>query len=60
MPGAAEVAKADPDGYTIGSFVVDVPVVGPQVGIPALTEDAFDPIGIFLTYPFVIATFPDN
>lgn len=55
MPGAAEVAQSDPDGYTVGSFVVDVPVVGPQIGIPALEGDPFDPIGVFLTYPFVIA-----
>jgi len=59
MPGAAEVAAADPDGYTIGSFVVDVPVVGPMVGIPALEDDPFDPIGIFLTYPFIIAAAGD-
>ena len=56
FPGAAEVATAPADGYTIGSFVVDVPVVGPVVGIPALNPDPFDPLGIFVTYPFVIAT----
>ncbi|GLQ18711.1 tripartite tricarboxylate transporter substrate-binding protein [Maritalea porphyrae] len=55
FPGAAEVAQAPADGYTIGSFVVDVPLVGPYVGIPALNPDPFEPVGIFLTYPFVIA-----
>ncbi len=55
FPGAAEVAMADPDGYTIGSFVIDIPVVGPLVGIPALDPNPFEPIGSFLTYPFVIA-----
>jgi tripartite-type tricarboxylate transporter receptor subunit TctC len=59
FPGAAEVAAAPADGYTIGSFVVDVPVVGPVVGIPALNPDPFEPLGIFLTYPFVIATSAD-
>lgn len=59
FPGAAEVAGADPDGYTIGSFVVDVPLVGPEVGIPALSPNPFEPVGIFLTYPFVIATSAD-
>ncbi len=59
FPGAAEVAMAPADGYTIGSFVVGVPVVGPNVGIPALNPDPFDPLGIFLTYPFVIATSAD-
>jgi tripartite-type tricarboxylate transporter receptor subunit TctC len=56
FPGAAEVASARADGYTIGSFVVDVPVVGPDIGVPALSPNPFEPLGIFLTYPFVIAT----
>ncbi len=55
FPGAAEVAGAPADGYTVGSFVIDVPVVGPSVGIPALESNPFEPVGIFLTYPFVIA-----
>ncbi|MBL4891811.1 MAG: tripartite tricarboxylate transporter substrate binding protein [Rhizobiaceae bacterium] len=59
FPGAAEVAKAPADGYTVGSFVIGVPVVGPNVGIPELNPDPFDPIGIFLTYPFVIAASGD-
>ncbi|HHZ07871.1 MAG TPA: tripartite tricarboxylate transporter substrate binding protein [Rhizobiales bacterium] len=59
FPGAAEAAAAPADGYTVGSFVVDIPVVGPEVGIPALNPDPFEPLGIFLTYPFVIATSAD-
>jgi tripartite-type tricarboxylate transporter receptor subunit TctC len=60
FPGAAEVAAAAPDGYTVGSFVVDIPVVGPDVGVPGLNPDPFEPLGIFLTYPFVIATSADK
>lgn len=60
FPGAAEVAAAPADGYTIGSFVVDIPVVGPDVGVPGLNPDPFEPLGIFLTYPFVIATSADK
>lgn len=56
FPGAVEVASAKPDGYTIGSFVIDIPVVGPTIGIPELADSPFEPVGIFLTYPFVIAT----
>lgn len=56
FPGAVEVATAPADGYTIGSFVTDVPIGGPQIGIPELSPNPFDPIGIFMTYPFVIAT----
>lgn len=55
FPGAIEVANAPADGYTVGSFVIGVPVTGPQIGIPELSPDPFDPLGIFLTYPFVIA-----
>ena len=56
FPGAIEVAKAPADGYTIGSFVIGVPVIGHQIDIAELTPEKFDPLGIFLTYPFVIAT----
>ena len=55
FPGAIEVAQAPADGYKIGSFVIGVPVVGHQIGIAELTPEKFDPLGIFLTYPFVIA-----
>jgi tripartite-type tricarboxylate transporter receptor subunit TctC len=56
FPGAMEVANAPADGTMIGSFVIAVPVIGPLVGIPGLDETTFEPIGIFLTYPFIIAT----
>ncbi|KAE9632747.1 tripartite tricarboxylate transporter substrate binding protein [Parasedimentitalea maritima] len=59
FPGAIEVANAPADGYTVGSFVIGVPVVGHQIDIPPLTPAKFDPLGIFLTYPFVIATSAD-
>ncbi|GGH23813.1 Tripartite-type tricarboxylate transporter, receptor component TctC [Cribrihabitans marinus] len=59
FPGAIEVAMAPPDGYTVGSFVIGVPVMGHQIGIEPLTPEKFDPLGIFLTYPFVIATSGD-
>lgn len=56
FPGAVQVATAPADGYTIGSFIIAIPVVGPQIGIPELNPDPFVPLGNFLTYPFVIAT----
>ncbi|WP_163266549.1 tripartite tricarboxylate transporter substrate binding protein [Chelativorans alearense] len=59
FPGAVEVATAPADGYTVGSFVVGVPVVGPDLGIPELNPNPFEPVGIFLTYPFVIVTSKD-
>ena len=59
FPGAMEVAAADADGSMVGSFVIGVPVVGPELGIEGLTKETFEPLGIFLTYPFVIATSGD-
>ncbi|NIZ12124.1 tripartite tricarboxylate transporter substrate binding protein [Phaeobacter sp. HF9A] len=59
FPGAVEVAMAPADGYTIGSFVIDVPMVGPYIGIPPLEGNPFEPIGIFLSYPFVLAAAGD-
>jgi tripartite-type tricarboxylate transporter receptor subunit TctC len=59
FPGAVEVANAPADGYTIGSFIIAVPTLGPQIGIPELNPDPFEPIGMFLTYPFVIAASGD-
>ncbi len=56
FPGAVEVATAPADGYTIGSFVPAVSLIGHEIDIPELTPEKFDPVGIFLTYPFVIAT----
>ena len=55
FPGAVSVANAPADGYTVGSFIIAIPVVGPQIGIPELNPDPFVPLGNFLTYPFVIA-----
>lgn len=59
FPGAIEVANAPADGYTVGSFIIAVPVVGPQIGIPELNPNPFEPLGNFLTYPFVIAAGAD-
>lgn len=59
FPGAIEAAGAPADGYTIGSFIIAVPVIGDQIGIPELDPMPFEPIGNFLTYPFVIAAGAD-
>jgi tripartite-type tricarboxylate transporter receptor subunit TctC len=56
FPGAIEVAKAPADGYTVGSFILAVPIIGPNIGIPELSPNPFEPLGAFLTYPFVIAS----
>lgn len=58
FPGALEVLNAPNDGSVIGSFVIGVPVIGPQIDI-GIEADSFEPIGIFLTYPFVMAASGD-
>ncbi|MBT6098738.1 MAG: tripartite tricarboxylate transporter substrate binding protein [Marinovum sp.] len=58
FPGALEVLNGPTDGSVIGSFVIGVPVVGPLIGI-GIEEDSFTPIGVYLTYPFVLATAGD-
>lgn len=59
FPGAIDVATAPADGSTIGSFVIAVPVIGHKIGIPELEAEVFEPLGIFLTYPFVLAAAAD-
>jgi tripartite-type tricarboxylate transporter receptor subunit TctC len=59
FPGAIDVATGPTDGSVIGSFVIDVPLVGDQIGIAELDPMPFEPVGIFLTYPFVLATSRD-
>lgn len=58
FPGALEVLDGPADGSMIGSFVIGVPVVGPNIDI-GIEEDSFIPVGIFLTYPFVLAAAGD-
>ena len=59
FPGALEVLNAPADGSVVGSFVIGVPVVGPLIDI-GIEEDSFIPVGIFLTYPFVLASSGDS
>jgi len=59
FPGAVSVATAPADGYTVGSFIIAIPTIGPEIGIPELSPDPFEPLGNFLTYPFVIAAAGD-
>lgn len=58
FPGALEVLDGPTDGSMIGSFVIGVPVVGPNIDI-GIEKDSFTPVGIFLTYPFVLAVSGD-
>jgi tripartite-type tricarboxylate transporter receptor subunit TctC len=59
VEGAAFVAQAKPDGYTIGSFVIDVPTMHVIKGAAPYQRDTFEPVGIFLTYPFGLVVAKD-
>lgn len=59
FPGAVYVAQQPADGYTIGALVNAIPAFGDQIGIPQLNPNPFEPLGIYLTYPFVIAARKD-
>ena len=53
--GASTVARAKPDGYTVGSFVIGLPTIQVLMGNAPWKRDTFEPVGIFLTYPFILA-----
>lgn len=57
--GATEVFQAEADGHTIGSFTLGIPTVHVMNGNAPYERDDFEPIGIFITYPFVIAAAGD-
>jgi tripartite-type tricarboxylate transporter receptor subunit TctC len=60
VEGATAVSQAAPDGYTIGSFVIDVPTMHIIRANATYTRDTFEPIGIFMTYPFALVTLKDK
>jgi tripartite-type tricarboxylate transporter receptor subunit TctC len=57
--GAAEVSRAKSDGLTIGSFVADLLTTQIIAGNAPFDRTTFEPVGIFLDYPFVIAAKSD-
>lgn len=52
--GATQVSQAAPDGYTVGSFTLDVETMHIIKGNAPYKRDTFEPVGIFLTYPFAL------
>jgi tripartite-type tricarboxylate transporter receptor subunit TctC len=54
VEGATFVAQSNPDGYTVGSFVIDVTTMHIIKKAGTYDRSTFEPIGIFLTYPFAL------
>ncbi|WP_048646778.1 tripartite tricarboxylate transporter substrate binding protein [Nitratireductor soli] len=59
VEGATAVAGSDPDGYTVGSLVIDVPTMHIIRGNAAYGREDFEPVGIFMTYPFALVALKD-
>lgn len=57
--GAAEVASSQPNGLIIGSFVADLLTTQLLSGNAPYDKDTFEPVGIFLDYPFALAAKAD-
>lgn len=58
--GASQVAVADPDGYTIGSFTGNILTTHIQKEHAPFDRSTFEPLGIFLGYPLLIVTRADE
>ena len=54
VEGATFVSQQAADGYTIGSFVIDVPTMHVIKKSGPYDRTTFEPVGIFLTYPFAL------
>ena len=59
VEGSNAVATADPDGYTVGSLVIDVVTTTLIKGNAPFKRDSLEPVGIFLTYPFALVAKKD-
>ena len=59
VEGATFVSQSKPDGYTVGSFVIDVPTVHVIKQAAPYDRASFEPVGIFLTYPFALVARAD-
>lgn len=57
--GVNEVVTAKPDGYTMGVFVGDFLTLLPILGNVPFEGSDMEPVGIYLTYPFILAARAD-
>jgi tripartite-type tricarboxylate transporter receptor subunit TctC len=57
--GVNEVVTAEPDGHTMGVFVGDFLTLLPILGNVPFESSDMEPVGIYLTYPFILAARAD-
>jgi tripartite-type tricarboxylate transporter receptor subunit TctC len=57
--GETKVANAPADGYTVGTFTIDAATIQIINKVAPFDRSTFEPIGIFLTYPFALVAKAD-
>lgn len=60
--GVGQLARAEPDGYTLGMGTVSTHAINPTLykNLPYDPDTAFAPISLFVTLPNVLAVNPDR
>lgn len=59
LEGAASVLSSPADGYTIGSFLIDIPTSYLILGIAPYAKQDMEVIGLNMNFPFVLAARKD-
>lgn len=59
LEGAASVLSSPADGYTIGSFLIDIPTSYPILGLAPYAREDMEVIGLNMNFPFILAARKD-
>lgn len=59
LEGAASVLSSPADGYTIGSFLIDIPTSYLILGIAPYAKEDMEVIGLNMNFPFMLAARKD-
>lgn len=59
LEGAASVLSSPADGYTVGSFLIDIPTSYPILGIAPYAREDMEVIGLNMNFPFMLAARKD-
>ena len=59
IEGAQALASSQPDGYTIGNLLIDIPTSYLVQGIAPYARDDFEVVGLNMNFPFVLAASAD-
>lgn len=59
VEGADSVATSAADGYTVGNLLIDIPTSYIVQGIAPYPRDAFEVVGLYMNFPFILAARKD-